>query len=131
MTQMISKCNFLYHILAEENRFSQNLNKANVSLETSGSIETFRNNLSIPHLSEEEKLSCEGRIRLEETLNGVNRLATKGGKYYRLPTKREKNYRLPTEKILTDYRHGPTLSIFVSKKKRSEGHFVFFFLFTK
>ena len=29
-------------------------------------------------------------------MNGVNRLATKGKKYYRLPTKREKNYRLPT-----------------------------------
>ena len=27
----------------------------------------------------------------------------------RLPTKREKNNRLPTGKILTDYRHGPTL----------------------
>ena len=41
-------------------------------------------------------------------------------------TKREKNYGLPTEKILTDYRHRPTLSIFVFRKKRSEEHFVFF-----
>ena len=40
---------------------------------------------------------------LEEGVNGVNRLATKGKKYYRLPTKREKNYRLPTGKLLTDY----------------------------
>ena len=47
-----------------------------------------------------------------EGVNGVNRLATKGKKYYRLPTKREKNYRLPTGKLLTDYRHGPTLCIF-------------------
>ena len=38
-------------------------------------------------------------------LNGVNRLATKGKKYYRLPTKREKNYRQLTGKLLTDYRH--------------------------
>ena len=30
-----------------------------------------------------------------EGVSGVNRLATKGKKYYRLPTKREKNYRLP------------------------------------
>ena len=29
----------------------------------------------------------------------------------------EKNYRLPTAKLLTDYRHGPTLSLFVFKKK--------------
>ena len=41
---------------------------------------------------------------LKEGVNGVNRLATKGKKYYRLPTKREKNYRLPTGKLLTDYR---------------------------
>ena len=27
---------------------------------------------------------------------------------------------------LTDYRHGPPLSIFVFRKKRSEEHFVFF-----
>ena len=50
-------------------------------------------------------------------VNGVNRLATKGEKYYWLPTKRVKNYRLPTGKILTDYRHGLTLSIFVFRKK--------------
>ena len=59
-------------------------------------------------------------------VNGVNRLAIKGEKYYRLATKREKNYWLPTEKKLTDYRHGPPLSIFVFRKKRSEEHFVFF-----
>ena len=52
-----------------------------------------------------------------EGVNGVNRLATKGKKYYRLPTKREKNYRLPTGKLLTDYRHGPTLSIFFSERR--------------
>ena len=52
-----------------------------------------------------------------EGVNGVNRLATKGEKYYWLPTKRVKNYRLPTGKILTDYRHGLILSIFVSRKK--------------
>ena len=54
---------------------------------------------------------------LKEGVNGVNRLATKGKKYYRLPTKREKNYRLPTGKLLTDYRHGPTLSIFFSERR--------------
>ena len=53
---------------------------------------------------------------LLEGVNGVNRLATQGKKYYRLPTKREKNYRLPTGKILTHYRHGPTLSIFSFQK---------------
>ena len=53
----------------------------------------------------------------QEGVNGVNRLATKGKKYYRLPTKREKNYRLPTGKLLTDYRHGPTLSIFFSERR--------------
>ena len=65
-------------------------------------------------------------VTIQEGVNGVNRLATKGEKYYRLPTKREKNYWLPTEKKLTDYRHGPPLSIFVFRKKRSEEHFVFF-----
>ena len=54
---------------------------------------------------------------LKEGVNGVNRLATKGKKYYRLPTKREKNYRLPTGKILTHYRHGPTLSTYFFRKK--------------
>ena len=50
-------------------------------------------------------------------MNGVNRLATKGKKYYQQPTKCEKNYRLTTGKILTDYRHGPTLSIFFSERR--------------
>ena len=60
-------------------------------------------------------------------MNGVNRLATKGEKYYRLPTKREKkitDYR--QKKKLTDYRHGPPLSIFVFRKKRAKELFVFF-----
>ena len=55
-------------------------------------------------------------VRLQESLNGVNRLATKGKKYYRLPTKREKNYRQLTEKLLTDYRHGPTLYFFSERR---------------
>ena len=38
---------------------------------------------------------------LKEGVSEVNRLATKG----------KNNYRLPTGKLLTDYRHGPTLSI--------------------
>ena len=58
---------------------------------------------------------CEG-------VNGVNRLATKGEKYYWLPTKRVKNYRLPTGKILTNYRHGLTLSSCFQRKE----HFAFF-----
>ena len=37
----------------------------------------------------------------DEGVNGDNRLATKGEKYYWLPTKREKNNRLTTGKILT------------------------------
>ena len=53
----------------------------------------------------------------KEDVNWVNRLATKGEKYYWLPTKRVKNNWLPTGKILTDYRHGLTLSIFVSEKR--------------
>ena len=39
----------------------------------------------------------------------------------------ETKFRLPTEKKLTDYRLEPPLSLFVSRKKRSEEHFVFFF----
>ena len=60
---------------------------------------------------------CYFTCQPQEGVNGVNRLATKGKKYYRLPTKREKNYRLLTGKLLTDYRHGPTLSIFFSERK--------------
>ena len=59
---------------------------------------------------------------LSEGVNGVNRLATNGKRHYRLPTKREKYYRLPTGKLLTDYRLGPTLSIFFQK----EEYIVFF-----
>ena len=55
---------------------------------------------------------------LLEGVNGVNRLAAKGKKYFRLPTKREKNYQLPAGKILTHYRHGPTLSIFFFSERR-------------
>ena len=36
---------------------------------------------------------------LQESVSGVNRLMTKGEKYYRLPTKREKNYRFPADVI--------------------------------
>ena len=56
-------------------------------------------------------------VRRKEGVNGVNWIATKGEKYYWLPTKREKNYRLPIGKILTDYRHGLTLSIFYFTEK--------------
>ena len=54
-----------------------------------------------------------------ESVNGVNRPATKGEKYYWLPTKREKNYRLLTGKILTDYRYGPAILSFFRKKSES------------
>ena len=57
---------------------------------------------------------------------GLTDYRQRAKKYYRLPTKREKNYRLPTEKKLTDYGHGPTLSIFVFRKMRSKQHVVFF-----
>ena len=36
---------------------------------------------------------------LQESVSGVNRLTTKGEKYYRLPTKREKNYRFAADVI--------------------------------
>ena len=56
-------------------------------------------------------------VHVKEGVNGVDRIATKGEKYYWLPTKREKNYRLPIGNILTDYRHGLTLSIFYFTEK--------------
>ena len=62
----------------------------------------------LKNLLKKENLDTKENIIVYEGLNRVNRLATKGDKYYRLPTKREKNYRLPTEKILTDHRHGRT-----------------------
>ena len=50
-------------------------------------------------------------------VNGVNRLATKGKKILPTTDKTQKNYRLPTGKLFTDYRHGPTLSIFFSERR--------------
>ena len=43
----------------------------------------------------------------------VNRLASKGVKYYRLTTKREKNYRLPTEKKNQPTTEVPTLTAII------------------
>ena len=40
-----------------------------------------------------------------------------------------REFDMPTEKKLTDHRHGPTLSIFVFRKMRSEEHFVFFLVY--
>ena len=50
---------------------------------------------------------CYFTCQPQEGVNGVNRLATKGKKYYRLPT----------GKLLTDYRDGPALSIFFSERR--------------
>ena len=69
---------------------------------------------------------CCGNLFQQEGVNGVNRLATKGEKTtdYRQNKKKITDHR--QKKKLTDYRHGPPLSIFVFRKKRSEEHFVFF-----
>ena len=61
----------------------------------------------------------------QEGVNGVNRLATKDKKILPTTDKTRKNYRLTTGKILTDYRHGPTLFIFFLE----EEYIVFFLPF--
>ena len=61
-----------------------------------------------------------------ENVNGVNRLATKGKKYYQLPTKREKNYRLPTGKTLPTWTDIIYIFFF-----RRESILYFFYLFRK
>ena len=53
-----------YQILSEQKNFYYNLYKTKA--EDTDSIKSFLNNLNIPQLSEEQKLSCEGQITIEE-----------------------------------------------------------------
>ena len=53
-----------YQILSEEKNFYYNLYKTKAV--DKDSIKSFLNNLNIPQLSEEQKLSCEGQITVEE-----------------------------------------------------------------
>ena len=61
------------------------------------------------------------KIILLEGVNGVNRVATNGKKYYRLPTKREKK----KKKKITDYMDRHYLYFFFQK----EEYIVFFLPF--
>ena len=63
----------------------------------------------ITYFMRNEKSCIQEIENQKEGVRGVNRLATKGEIYYWLPTKRDK--------LSTDYRHGPTLSIFVFRKR--------------
>ena len=63
----------------------------------------------ITYFMRNEKSCIQEIENQKEGVSGVNRLATKGEIYYWLPTKRDK--------LTTDYRHGPTLSIFVFRKR--------------
>ena len=63
----------------------------------------------ITYFKRNEKSCIQEIENQKEGVSGVNRLATKGEIYYWLPTKRDK--------LSTDYRHGPTLSIFVFRKR--------------
>ena len=63
----------------------------------------------ITYFMRNEKSCIQEIENQKEGVSGVNRLATKGEIYYWLPTKRDK--------LSTDYRHGPTLSIFVFRKR--------------
>ena len=89
--------------------------KAGTGMGRSRSISVFHWPLEKKHCKWQRSLSRGAGMF--EGVNGVNRLATNGKKHYRLPTKREKHYRLPTGKLLTDYRHGLTLSIFFSERR--------------
>jgi len=53
-----------YQILSKQKNFHYNLYKTKAI--DKDSIKSFLNNLSIPQLSEEQKLSCEGQITIEE-----------------------------------------------------------------
>ena len=53
-----------YQILSEEKNFYYNLYKTKAV--DKDSIKSFLNNLNIPQLSEEQKLSCEGQITVKE-----------------------------------------------------------------
>ena len=53
-----------YQILSEEKNFYYDLYKTK-AVDTD-SIKSFLKNLSIPQISEEQKLSCEGQITVEE-----------------------------------------------------------------
>ena len=72
------------------------------------------------------KFLCCGNLFQQEGVNGVNWLATKAKKIPTTDKTRKKLLTTDRKKKSTDYRHGPPLSIFVFRKKRSEEHFVFF-----
>ena len=56
-----------FNILSEQRRFYQELyTSRNENKDNSQTIETFLKYLNIPKLSEEQKISCEGKITSEE-----------------------------------------------------------------
>ena len=56
-----------FDILSEQQRFYQGLyTSINKNVDATAKIESFLRDLNIPKLSEEQKLSCEGKITLEE-----------------------------------------------------------------
>ena len=72
-----------FSILAEQKGFYQELYKSRNSNNTDGAqtIESFLHSLNIPVLTEEQKLSCEGAISLEEcasTLDSFHKNKTPG-----------------------------------------------------
>ena len=56
-----------FNVLSEQRRFYQELyTSRNENKDNSQTIETFLKYLNIPKLSEEQKISCEGKITSEE-----------------------------------------------------------------
>ena len=63
-----SSCTDPFNILSEEKRFYQKLYSAskNNNADNLQATELFLNNLNIPRLTEQQTLSCKGKITLEE-----------------------------------------------------------------
>ena len=56
-----------FNILSEQKRFYQDLyTSKNIRTDSTQTAESFLSNLDIPRLTEEQKLSCEGKITSEE-----------------------------------------------------------------
>ena len=56
-----------FNILSEQKRFYQDLyTSKNIRTDSTQTTESFLSNLDIPRLTEEQKLSCEGKITPEE-----------------------------------------------------------------
>ena len=61
----------LFNILYEQKRFYQELYKSQIKKADNMQAANFLNNLNIPSLTEQQMLSCEGKITSKECANAL------------------------------------------------------------